>query len=359
MPITLDDDALERTLEDAFLIATADQRLPPVWVQRAERLGDSPSVGFVAAVGAVLLAKATDGRIDAFVLKKREGSAGAYSLRKAATVLARHRRAYGYDIGSSSDRDPINHSTLNGAARWDIALDRITPRHKPFFQVILRWLGDINELTEAEASLALAAFIRARRAVVLGSAAETISSSLIAPPQLHELVDVLEGFVSADPEDGARGMAIVAAAYRAAGFETNVPSRNDPRRIDVPIRRNGVLLIGAEVKQLKTEEATADTLAVDVVAQDAFRALLAVLRPGRLAAFDRTSAIRRAEREHGVVMRIADGMRELLHEALSASDIAVDAFCARLPRDFAEALRDIRVGDDTIEAWAAIARRWA
>jgi len=355
----LDDHALEQTLEAAFLVAASDQGLPSVWVQRAATLDQSPSVAFIPAVGAVLLAKATDDRIDAFVLKKREGSAGAYSLRMAATVLARNRRAYGYDIASTSDRDPINHSTLNGATRWDVALERITPRHKPFFQVILRWLGDVNEMSEAQASLALAAFIRARRAAVLGSAVETVSSSLVAPPRLHELVDVLEGFVAADPEEGARGMAIVAAAYRASGFDADVPSRNDPRRIDIPIRRGGVLIIGAEVKQLKTGEETADTLAAEVVAQQVDRALLAVLRPGRLAAFDRAGVIRRIEREHGVVLRIADGVRELLHEALGASEIRVEAFCARLPRDFAEALRDIRVDEATIEAWAAIARRWA
>ena len=42
------------------------------------------------------------------VIQKREGSAGAFSLRGPASVLGLNRHAYGYDIGSSSDRDPIS-----------------------------------------------------------------------------------------------------------------------------------------------------------------------------------------------------------------------------------------------------------
>lgn len=358
MAITLPADRLEHTLESAYILATSDADLPLVWIERAQRLGESPSVAFIAAVGAVLLAKATNDRVDAFVIQAKEGSAGAFSLRRAATALAGKRRAFGYDIGSSSDRDPINHGTLVSSTRWDVALDRIIAAHKPFFQVILQWLADINNLDEQQAAEALAAYIRVRRAVAPGGAVEQVPGSLDQPPALSDLVQVLDGFVAADPENGARGMALVAAAFRAAGLEADVPSRNDPRRIDIPIKRHGQLVIGSEVKQLKTSEGTADTLVCDVVDHGVRRALLAVLRPGTLD-LDRATVIRRAEREHGVVLRITDGTRELLHEALSATDVAIDAFCSALPRAFAEALRDIRVADASIDTWAAIARRWA
>jgi hypothetical protein len=152
-------------------------------------------------------------------------------------------------------------------------------------------------------------------------------------------------------------MALVAAAYRAAGYDADVPSRNDPRRIDVPIKRDGALVIGCEVKQLDPSEATADTLVGDALDHGVRRALLAVLRPGTLAGLDRAGAIARAE-QRGVVLRITDGVRQLLHVALSASSVDIDEFCSALPRAFAEALRDIRVADATIETWAAIAERW-
>ena len=58
------------------------------------------------------------------------------------------------------------------------------------------------------------------------------------------------------------------------------------------------------------------------------------------------------------MLRIADGTREVLHEALSATTVDVDEFCAALPRAYAETLRDIRVAEATIDTWAAIAQRW-
>jgi SacI restriction endonuclease len=358
MTISLRAEDMEQTLENAYLLANSDAALPAQWLARAEQLDKSPSVAFVAAVGSVLLAKATNPQIDALVIQEREGSAGAFSLRGPAKVLGTNRHAYGYDIGSSSDRDPINHGTLIGSTRWDVALHRITPRHKAFFQVILQWLRDVNTLTKEQALEALAAYIRVRQAVVSGAAVARLPTSLIQAPALSDLVNVLEGFVSADAEGGARGMALVAAAFRAAGLEAGLPSRHDPRRIDVPIRRSGVLVLAAEVKQEDTSEAVADTLARDAASHGARRALLAVLRPGVLVRFDRASVIQRAERDHGVVLRVSDGVRQLLHEALIAGPADVDSFCSALPRGFGGALREIRVEEATIDTWVAIAGRW-
>jgi hypothetical protein len=357
VPVTLKTEELGQTLETAYLLAISADDLPTVWIKRAKQLGQSPSVAFVAAVGSVLLAKATDPAVDAFVIQVQEGGPGAFNLRAAATALAGKRRAFDYDIGSSSDRDPINHGTLVGSTRWDVALDRIRADHKPFFQLILTWLADINRMTRDEATQALAAYIRVRREIVVGAAAERIPQALAGAPTLTTLIEVLEGFVRSDPEGGARGMALVAAAFRTAGFEATLPSRNDPRRIDIAIKREGIS-VGAEVKQLNTTESTANTLAQDAAQSGIQRALLAVLPPGQLVDFDRTATTRRAEKDHGIVLRVSAGTRELLHEAFSSGTVSIDEFCARLPRAFAEALRDVRAADDTVETWAAIATRW-
>ena len=358
MAITLRADDLGQTLERAYVLAIRDQDLPVVWMTRAGQLNESPSLAFIAAVGSVLLAKATNEAIDALVIQTQEGSPGAFNLRAAATALARKRRAFGYDIGSSSERDPINHGTLVSSPRWDVALDRIRADHKPFFQLILTWLSDINRMTSDEAIEALAAYIRVRRSAAPGAGVDRVPRELANSPTMTSLIDVLDGFVGADAEGGARGMALVAAAYRTGGFDAELPSRNDPRRIDIAIKREGILVIGSEVKQVDTTEATADRLAQDAAAIGAQRALVAVLPPGRLVDFDRTSTIRRAEKEHDVVLRVTYGARELLHEALSAGAVRVDEFCVGLPRAFAEALRDIRVADETIETWASITSRW-
>jgi hypothetical protein len=119
--------------------------------------------------------------------KAREGGPGAGSL-KPATTLARKRHVYGYDIGSSSDRDPIKHRTLVSSKRWDVALERISSRHKPFFQAIFGWLADINGMSEEEATLALAAFIRVRRDAAPGAALTLVPSTFDIAPRLDELI---------------------------------------------------------------------------------------------------------------------------------------------------------------------------
>jgi SacI-like restriction endonuclease len=358
VPITLHAEDLAQTLEHAYALAIGKQRLSKTWLGRAERLAESPSVAFIAAVGAVLLAKATNPGVDVFVIQAREGSAGAFNLRAAATALGARKRAFGYDIGSSSDRDPINHSTLVSSTRWDVALDRIRDDHKPFFQLILTWLVDVNRMSGDAALEALAAYLRVRRLVGSRTSVQQIPAALANASTLPDLVDVLDGFVGADPEGGARGMALVAAAYRAAGFDAHLPSRNDPRRIDIAIGRDGAMVIGAEVKQIDTREGTADTLAEDASSANVSRALLAVLPPGVLVDFDRTAVIRRAEKDHNVVLRVTQGIRELLHEALTAGDVGLNELCAALPRLLAEALQDIRVTEQALMTWAAIASRW-
>ncbi len=356
--ITLKPEEMDDVLDQAFLLATNGTQLPPTWVARAERLGESPSVAFIAAVGAILLAKATNPAVDAYVIQAKEGSAGAFSLRSAATALAGKRHAFGYDIGSSSDKDPINHGTLVVSTRWDRALPRITKKHKPFFQVILQWLPEINQLSNDQALAALAAYIQVRLKVAPASAVAQVPLKLSQAPLLTDLIDVLDGFVAAHSQGGAGGMALVAAAFRAAGFDAGLPSRNDPRRIDIPIQRDNKLWIAVEVKQQPATEAMADTLVADTVGGGARLGLLAVVRPGALQNFDIAGVIHRAERQHGVVLRVAAGTRQVIHEAALVSTVAIDDFASQLPRKFAEALAEIRMTKDAIDTWAAMAQRW-
>lgn len=58
------------------------------------------------------------------------------------------------------------------------------------------------------------------------------------------------------------------------------------------------------------------------------------------------------------MLRVVQGTRELLHEALSSGEVGLDGFCKSLPRLFAEALQEIRVAEETLSTWSAIASRW-
>lgn len=224
--------------------------------------------------------------------------------------------------------------------------------------MILTWLGDLNKVDREEALKALAAYLRVRMKAAESEAVERVPAVANKAPSLSGLIEVLEGFVSSDPEGGARGMAAVAAVFKAVGFDPDIPSRNDPRPIDIPVKRDGRMVIGVEVKQVETGEATAQTLVEQVATTQAQVALLAVLRPGRIENFSRSRVVQAAEKEHGVVLRVADGVREVVHEALAHGMIEVSRFCATLPRAFAEALREINAAEESIETWASISSRW-
>ncbi len=115
-------------------------------------------------------------------------------------------------------------------------------------------------------------------------------------------------------------------------------------------------MIACEVKQEATSEAVADTLAADAFV--AGRALLVVLRPGTLVNFNKTAVVVRAEAQHDVVLRVTDGVRELLHEALMSGPAEIGKFCTSLPRAFGEALREIRADQTTLDTWVAVSSRW-
>lgn len=357
MSVTLKTQDLDRTLERAYAKSIGTDLLPPVWIERCEQMESSPSVAAIAAFGAALLAKATDPRIDALVIQLKDGGAGAFNLRAPATVLAKRKREYGIDIGSSSDRDPINAGTFVSESNWRNAHDRIRKDHKPFFQLILRWLSDVNKLDQDEALDALAAYLRVRSVSSLKSSA-TIPEQLGSAPGLEDLVSALDGFVAAHPQGGASGMALVAAVYRAAGYDVDLPSRNDPRRIDVRINRDGEMRIACEVKQVLTGEPTAQSLAEDASDAGVAIGLLVVLRPGTLEDFDRASAIREAAHRHSVVLRVTNGARELVHEGVVSGSSHTESVRQRLPRLFADALVEARVDAKTTEAWEALAGAW-
>ena len=57
---------------EALALARADAELPKGWIERTERIGKARSKTFTPGLGTVLLAKATDGWIDAFSLREGE-----------------------------------------------------------------------------------------------------------------------------------------------------------------------------------------------------------------------------------------------------------------------------------------------
>lgn len=357
VPIEMNGQQLESTLEKAYLRANSNAVLPDVWLARATQLDECPTKSAIAAFGAVLLARAANDRIDPIVIQAQEGSAGAFSLRSAATVLAENRRDFGFDIGSKSDRDPINSKTWINARRWNDVLRGVRKDHQPWIQIIIKWLPDVAKLDSPAALDALAAFIRAR-SIKTNKATLALSGEPSRLPKLSELVETVEAFLAANVESGATGLSVVAAVYRAVGFDTKIRTTTDPVRLDVRVLLDGELFIGCEVKQLPGDESTVHTLGEDVRDAGVERGHLAILPPGNMGSIDRTGITKTVQDQSNSMIRITSGVAELLAESFAVGRCTLEELIRETPRLIAESLVESGASNESIEAWTAIASRW-
>ena len=114
--ITIPAERLRRVLEQALTLAESDVELPSIWVDRVNRIGESPSKTYVAALGTAL-AKATDPSVDALTIKSKAG-ANAYSMRGVAKVLVEGASRYGFHLGRTGP-EPLNNQPWFGVDRVD------------------------------------------------------------------------------------------------------------------------------------------------------------------------------------------------------------------------------------------------
>lgn len=355
MPIELHAEELESTLERAYLLATSNKPLPQTWISRAQSLAECPSSAAIAAYGAVLLARATNPKIDPFAIQAQDGGAGAFSLRSSAGVLARNRRNFGFDIGSKSDRDPINAKTWINARQWNDVLKGVRESHRPWIQIIIKWLPEVAKLDSDDALLALAAYIRARPAKV---GADVSGIEVHEALSLNELSGAVDAFLASHVDSGAAGLAVVASVFRSAGFEAKIRTTTDPVRLDVRILIDGKLFIGSEVKQLPGEDATVQTLAEDVANSNGERGLLALLPPGNLGNINVRSSVSRAYDKFGTMIRVTNGTAELLAEAFACGRTPLDSFIRQTPVQLVPALAEAGASEASVDDWLAIANRW-
>src|ERR1700689_773607 len=94
MGIPMRPEALLLTLDRAIERARSQEKLPAVWLQRVERLGElaAPRASgktYIAALGGALLAKATDPAVDSLTQDEAAGPRG-YSLRTATEFLTKN-----------------------------------------------------------------------------------------------------------------------------------------------------------------------------------------------------------------------------------------------------------------------------
>jgi hypothetical protein len=105
--LTISQEAARGRLDEAFLWASSDRRVPDSWVQFARQTFQMQSKTYTPALGTVLLARATDDRVDPLSIKSEYGP-DTYSLRTVGhQVLVPAARRLGFSIRNTG-REPLN-----------------------------------------------------------------------------------------------------------------------------------------------------------------------------------------------------------------------------------------------------------
>jgi hypothetical protein len=348
--IRLDVRLARERLAASVKLAQSEQPLPQHWATRAQTVGDAPRKIDVAILATALIAKATDARVDALTLKLEAGERG-YSARVIAdSVLAPGVLEHRFDLRDPGP-NPINGSTFLRPNRVD-EIPRI--RHRPSLEHLIESLHAVNELDEEQALLALAAFLRARFAVAAARQQRLFAPEGTLP--LPAMIDGITRFVTADPEGGRRGQALVAALLDLVFRDVRVLKVNDPSRHwpgDVQVFDSSrTPLLSVEVRQKPVPPAEALRFAGSLRSADLHRGMVAALAPAQPPLPERLGQL--AWERHQVLLTLHCSCSSLLLETLAWSSQPLDGCLRALPERMARRLAEQGVSEAGKQAWLTL-----
>ena len=325
-------DAYERAIRDARNPRT---KIDQTWAGRVRWLseqvagGDAKGKTYIPAVGGALLAKAVDPRIDTLT-QRTEGGPRGYYLRGVAERMQEQGRGIVH-LGTGSPYPMNNAPFLRGPAR----VDRLTIAGylKHVYDTYLDWMREADGYDADRAYAALVAFVKVRMQVQRDEEAATAAGArMTAARSVSDLLSALQLWLTEDPEEGARGQALVAAVISLVwGKEVEVVPKHHPAPFDV--RRSGVL--ACEVKQRTIAEADVLELARRAAAADFDLALYAALDIHQPPlAVDRLR--RDAVDQHGVLLDVVSDTHELVAHAAVHGGLTAGDVTAGLPRALAD-----------------------
>jgi hypothetical protein len=341
--------SLELTLDSAIRLAESGEELPEIWRQRVQRIAESPSKTYIAALGTALLAKATDERVDVLTIKSKAGP-DAYSMRGVVRVLVSKAPLYGYHLGVTR-REPLNNQPWFSADRVD-RMENVRRDVQPFHRDMVRYLSDLNEQSAEEAFRGLAAFLALRIEYAQDAASDLAQLRVGGVERLEDLYEIVQMYVQADTEGGRKGQAVVAAALDVLHRRVRLAAINDPTAVDVAVEdADGRLVLGVEVKQKPVDEADALTIAAETARRGADKAMLVAIAPGQRP-LDKERLRRQAEASHGVALQVAIGVVDLLSCIISHSSRSAGDFATEFPSLYLRRLEEHGVSQNGLNYWA-------
>lgn len=351
MTIKLDYDLSRQRFDQALALARSEAQLPAEWLERAGKVGQSPSKTFIAMLGTALLAKATDARVDPFSLKTRDHPT-AYSARSLCKdVLVPAAVQAGIHIGTTG-REPLNNQPFFRHER--VAPDmHVRPSVRTHLDYLCDVLEAIRALDEQQAVHALAAFLRVRITEGPRRAAPLVIERQVGVP---ELVEATARFISTDPENGKRGQALVAACLDLVFEDIRTTRVFDPSRHwpgDVVVFTADKIVLAVEVKQRPASSTELLQFAERCREMGVHRAIAATLDPDQEPLY--VDELRKdAWRRFDVHLSVLEDASAVIHSALTWTGRPLAEALEELPQLMASRLEEVEVSAEGLEAWAAL-----
>lgn len=351
MPIRLDLRFGRERFEAALALARGGTPLPQEWIDRAREIGSGPSKTFIPMLGTVLLAKATDARIDPFALKARKHRSG-YSARSfCKDVLVPAAVSARVNLGTTG-REPLNNQPFLRSERISRNMDVLSAA-RPQLDQLCEALEAIRTLDETEALKAFAAFLLVRIEDGPRPASPLDVDHVAGVP---ELIDSISRFISVNPESGKRGQALVAACLDLIYSDVKTTRVFDPSRHwpgDVVALAGAAVALAVEVKQRPASPTEVLQFVERCAVMGVQRAIVAALSQAS-APLNEDELQEDAWRQYGVHLSILGDVGALVRAALTWTAKTLEEARAELPQRMVARLRDVEASPEALEAWAAL-----
>lgn len=345
MSIRIPQATAKQRLEEAFELALSDDPLPKSWLAFARRTFQMTSKTYTPALGTVLLARATNDRIDPLSIKAEYGS-NTYSLRSLChDVLVPAARQYGFSIRNTG-REPINNQPF---FRYEHMSEIDKVRDKPGHEHFMSGVMEVGQLDQSQALAAFAAYLR-----VAIAAAQQVRDYAVDPSglTLRHIVRSVELFLAEGRERPRRTQALVAAAFDVTHRDVRSRRLNDPSRDypgDVQAFEEGHPILAAEVRAKPVRVTEVESFVSACQRAHIERSFMVILFPGHRPL--PVSGLREQSLGFGTLLTIIEREEDLLLDVFGWADVPLSTALETYTHAALRRLQEIEVTPQSLQRW--------
>jgi len=346
VPIKLDFTKASRVLVAAF-DARLEAVLPIEWVSFSRSVFGLTAKTYVPVFATLLLAKATDRRVD--VMSIKEAGDHSYSLRTLGErVIVPASGRLGFSLKTTGP-NPFNNGEFHKHDRLD-QMERVRnpTQHAEFLAIVER----ANTLDEAEASRALSAFLKVASDEALKIRSIAIRASKITATDLYAAVT---DFMRLDaPERPKRLQAFAAACLDLLYRDVRSRRLNDPSRDvpgDVQVYADKQLILSMEVKGRSIPSTEFRAFIDRCIESGIGRVILLVDHPSHVSLVEFMLGLQDAESAN-MQINVFESSVGLARSALEWSSLPFEDAPLVLAQRMLERLKEIEAPVETLGEWS-------